>query len=200
MAINCLRVCHGCADVLHLLVFASKQPSLTVLVPSYRANPEVVRATLLSAALQEYPDMRIVLLLDDPPNPSDADAAQSLVWTFAARFTSFERKASANLPHDANKAMNLNAYIGLMGRRVLPRIPLQATPLTGLGPSSALYFRAVSQRLRSRCPRVPIPSGIPTRRMWQAIVFSWERFLTRQNGGLKETNQARTFPAVLRGC
>jgi cellulose synthase (UDP-forming) len=209
------------------------QPSLTVLVPSYRESPEVVRATLLSAALQEYPGMSIVLLLDDPPTPADAADAASLaacravpgeiesllagphkrfsaslavheksaqlggagdpantralaldfrwagewlreqqqsyvrasnaddfladevlgglagdfeataralfaaldegaalpaerlrqlcrrlVWTFEAGVTSFERKAFANLPHDANKAMNLNAYIGLMGRRV----------------------------------------------------------------------------------
>jgi hypothetical protein len=46
-------------------------PSLTVLVPSYCEEPEVIRQTLLSAALQEYPEMRVVLLIDDPPNPSD---------------------------------------------------------------------------------------------------------------------------------
>jgi cellulose synthase/poly-beta-1,6-N-acetylglucosamine synthase-like glycosyltransferase len=207
--------------------------SLTVLVPSYSEEPSVVRATLLSAALQEYPGMRIVLLIDDPPAPTDLAAlarlegcralpgeiaellrepherflgslaayeaaavaggpsspddvrdlafdfvwggrwlraqaasyprvnhsddfladevfrglagdfevtaralltaldehapvpaervsqlARRLVWTFDATLTSFERKTYAHLPHDANKAMNLNAYIGLMGRRV----------------------------------------------------------------------------------
>ncbi len=212
---------------------ADSRPSLTVLVPSYAEDPAVVRATLLSAALQEYPGMRIVLLLDDPPEPTDpralgsllgcralpheigallkepherfsaaldsyeaeavlggpsspehvralaldfvwaarwlrdqADAypranhaddfladevfgglagdfeitaralfaalderapvpaerlsqlCRRLVWTFDATLTSFERKRYAHLPHDANKAMNLNAYIGLMGRRV----------------------------------------------------------------------------------
>lgn len=211
---------------------AQTRPSLTVLVPSYCEDPAVVRSTLLSAALQEYPGMRIVLLLDDPPSPSDPAAAASLagcralphelgellsgpyerfssslvsheaealsggpsssdqvralaldyvwagrwlreqaaayprashaddfladevlgglagdiektaralfasldqravvpaarlaqlcrrlVWTFDASISSFERKAYMNLPHDANKAMNLNAYIGLMGRR-----------------------------------------------------------------------------------
>ncbi len=211
---------------------ASSRPSLTVLVPSYCEDPAVVRSTLLSAALQEYPGMRIVLLLDDPPSPADAAARASLagcralpeevmellrepyerfsaslaryeaaaltggpsstddlrslaidfawagrwlreqaaayprtsnsddfvadevmgalagdiettaralfaalddhalvpgerlaqmcrrlVWTFEAEITSFERKTYAHLPHDANKAMNLNAYIGLMGRR-----------------------------------------------------------------------------------
>ena len=29
----------------------------------------MIRKTLLSAALQEYPDLRVVLLVDDPPNP-----------------------------------------------------------------------------------------------------------------------------------
>ncbi|RYV50394.1 glycosyltransferase family 2 protein [Pengzhenrongella frigida] len=211
----------------------NSRPSLTVLVPSYCEDPAVVRSTLLSAALQEYPGMRIVLLLDDPPTPTDPDAIASLagcralpgeinallrgpferfsaslalhealapaggasttdqiralaidfawagrwlrdqaaasprtsnsddfvadevlgglagdleitaralfaaldqraavpaerlsqlwrrlVWTFDADLSSFERKAYAHLPHDANKAMNLNAYIGLMGRRV----------------------------------------------------------------------------------
>ncbi|MBU4215405.1 MAG: glycosyltransferase family 2 protein, partial [Actinobacteria bacterium] len=209
------------------------RPSLTVLVPSYCENPEVVRSTLLSAALQEYPGVRLVLLIDDPPTPSDPVAAASLAgcralpgeltallsvpherfsaarrayeaaardggastpdqlrtlglhfawagawlreqqaaaprtsnaddfladevlgglaadfevtagalfgaldqgaavpterlsqlcrrlaWTFDATISSFERKAYLNLPHDANKAMNLNAYIALMGRRV----------------------------------------------------------------------------------
>ena len=55
--------------------FETRQPSITVLVPSYSEEPEVVRKTLLSAALQEYPSIRIVLLLDDAPYPT-APAAQ----------------------------------------------------------------------------------------------------------------------------
>ena len=212
--------------------FASHQGSLTVLVPSYSEEPGVVRATLWSAALQEYPDLRIVLLLDDPPHPSDPAVAvrlqasrsiardielslaeprarfteallgcevalacdpqvstaaverlaadyqwaarwlqamasaetvddhvdtffvervlgglaaelsltgaalaaaakegtaptagrmlelhRRLVWTFSAELDTFERKLFSSLSHEANKAMNLNAYIGLMGRR-----------------------------------------------------------------------------------
>ncbi len=211
----------------------NSRPSLTVLVPSYCEDPAVVRSTLLSAALQEYPGLRAVLLLDDPPTPSDPAELESLagcralpeeintllrgpyerfcaslatheaaaviggpssqdqvralaldfawagrwlreqastfprsshaddfvadqvlgglaadlevtaralfvaldtrammpaerlsqlcrrlVWTFQAEISSFERKQYAHLPHDANKAMNLNAYLGLMGRRV----------------------------------------------------------------------------------
>lgn len=207
--------------------FDGSDSSLTVIVPSYAEDPEVVRATLLSAALQEFPSIRIVLLIDDPPAPTDPAAIASLqgcralpeqitaflreprerftlsglalerrgnagsaavlalaeeylwaadwlrvqaeayprhttaddfvaqevfiglandfdsvaqalrvaeeqcatikasrlvelrkrlAWTFDAELVSFERKAFISLSHEANKAMNLNAYIGLMGR------------------------------------------------------------------------------------
>ncbi|MDR2035135.1 MAG: glycosyltransferase [Coriobacteriales bacterium] len=46
-------------------------PSLTVLIPSYKEEREVVYRTMLSAALQEYPDKRIVLCIDNPPDPTD---------------------------------------------------------------------------------------------------------------------------------
>lgn len=209
-----------------------QQRSITVLVPSYREEPEVIAKTLWSAALQEFPSKRIVLLIDDPPEPGDAAneellaaarrlpgeiqqalaapqehltteaqhvaeeltghehspaaavrrVAQSyryaadwledrarqqplrdhldaffaervllglagdlrlttialegaveqgeapsperlrqlhnrLVWIFTAELVPFERKQFASLSHEANKAMNLNAYIGLMGQR-----------------------------------------------------------------------------------
>ncbi len=216
--------------------FDDGAPSLTVLVPSYREDRRVVRQTLLTAALQEYPDLELVLLIDDPPVPGDDDqrvlleqaralpaeiesllepqrvrhetrlaeyhaASQDestasdsamldlseayldahrwvearrveflndpdgdhsdqfvaievlgrlaadfeatatalrevaaehgatlsrhrmlqlhrrLVWIFGARLTSFERKSFASLSHEANKAMNLNSYLGLMGGR-----------------------------------------------------------------------------------
>ena len=209
--------------------FTGHSGSITVLVPSYAEEPQVVRQTLWSAALQEYPSVRVVLLIDDPPQPSDptiaarldatrvladainlalseparrfADAERDfapsnpsswvdiqsvrtlsdhyewaaawldrmrageeytdhvdrffvdevlgglagelrmvsnaldaaandneapprerlaelyrrLVWTFTAELSTFERKLYASLSHEANKAMNLNAYIGLMG-------------------------------------------------------------------------------------
>ncbi|HTX01436.1 MAG TPA: glycosyltransferase family 2 protein [Acidimicrobiales bacterium] len=52
--------------------FAQSMPTMTVIVPSYREETRVVRTTLLSAALQEYPYLRVVLLVDDPPNPASA--------------------------------------------------------------------------------------------------------------------------------
>lgn len=210
--------------------FSEHQPSITVIVPSYSEEPQIIRKTLISAALQEYPGMRVVLLVDDNPTPSNpAVAAQlnatrelgndimklfaeplarfsgalhqfeqqyignmpvtqatitelayhyagaatwlntladkeeiddhvdiffteqvlnglanelrlvgnaltasckegaqlpiervrqlyrRLAWIFDAELTVFERKKYASLSHEANKAMNLNSYIGLMG-------------------------------------------------------------------------------------
>src|SRR5581483_8012702 len=210
--------------------FTKVQPSVTVLVPSYCEEYEVIRKTIISAALQEYPNLRIVLLLDDNPYPTDpkdirrleitrkigkdikallseplnrsilnlknfhknykerkyvspkdiknlssqyewasnwlkemakkekiddhvdifftnevlnglakdlkviSDALltsanegariptnrveqlyKRLVWIFQADFDVFERKRYPSLSHEANKAMNLNSYIGLMG-------------------------------------------------------------------------------------
>lgn len=210
--------------------FSKSTSNITVLVPSYSEEPSVVRKTLLSAALQEYPSKRVVLLLDDKPNPTNLHAAEQLdasralgqeitdllaeprdrfntalhnfehqypkakfvgpkvvkeladhyiwasfwlhaladneeiedhvdeffadqvlralgdelhlvgkalsassaeganistervqqlynrlAWTFNAELDVFERKKYASLSHEANKAMNLNSYIGLMG-------------------------------------------------------------------------------------
>lgn len=49
--------------------FLESAPALTVLVPSYKEELPVIRQTLFSAALQDYPNKRVVLLLDDPPRP-----------------------------------------------------------------------------------------------------------------------------------
>ncbi len=232
--------------------FDASQPSVTVLVPSYREEPRVIRQTLLSATLQEYPGLRTVLLIDDPPEPSDAEgrrlldaalalpgeitellrephdravlayerfdrttsaegpagvdalndlalayhdaidwlraeanavasapesdrsdmfladrvlggiaddleatagalreAARSaelvlsvhrlrqlhrrLVWIFESDVFSFERKRFASLSHEPNKAMNLNSYLGLMGKRFQIERSPKATVLVEQG-------------------------------------------------------------------
>lgn len=53
-------------------------PTVTILVPSYREEEKTIRYTLLSAAFQEYPELRVVLLIDDPPYPSDPEHQASL--------------------------------------------------------------------------------------------------------------------------
>src|SRR5919108_5800110 len=52
--------------------------SLAILVPSYKEDARVVRHTLLSAALQDYPRRRVVLLIDDPPEPARPEDRASL--------------------------------------------------------------------------------------------------------------------------
>jgi len=59
-------------------LFDTSLPTMTVLVPSYREEVAVVRKTLLSAVLQEYPFLRVVLLLDDPPHPTSAEHKATL--------------------------------------------------------------------------------------------------------------------------
>ena len=63
--------------------FAVASPSLVVLVPSYREESRVVRQTLLSAALQEYDNIRIVLLIDDPARAKDDDSRRLLEQALA---------------------------------------------------------------------------------------------------------------------
>src|SRR5262249_562453 len=53
-------------------------PMVTSLVPSYKEDRGVVRKTLLSAALQDYPRRSVVLLLDDPPVPTSVQDAKAL--------------------------------------------------------------------------------------------------------------------------
>ena len=59
------------------------------------------------------------------PDPAPDDLLleyRRLVSLFEVEVSSFERKRYANLPHAPNKAMNLNAYLSLMGRRFHERL------------------------------------------------------------------------------
>jgi len=68
-------------DELEKLYDGRDPHSLAIIIPSYREELNVVRQTLMSAALTEYPGRRVVLLIDDPPSPSDAGHARSLAET-----------------------------------------------------------------------------------------------------------------------
>lgn len=91
--------------------FSKTQPSITVLVPSYAEEPQVVRKTLISAAIQEYPKKRVVLLMDDNPVAKNGVQAARLAETralaeeiarlfseprerFSKTLATFERKSS----------------------------------------------------------------------------------------------------------
>jgi cellulose synthase/poly-beta-1,6-N-acetylglucosamine synthase-like glycosyltransferase len=58
--------------------FDTNTPTLTTIIPSYQEDARVIRNTLLSAALQEYPGKRVVLLIDDPFVPKTAKAREQL--------------------------------------------------------------------------------------------------------------------------
>lgn len=53
-------------------------PALTVLVPSYKEELRTVEQTVVSAALQRYRHLRVTLLLDDPPEPTEAGDRRAL--------------------------------------------------------------------------------------------------------------------------
>ncbi|MFB2556383.1 glycosyltransferase family 2 protein [Herbiconiux liangxiaofengii] len=59
-------------------VVAHPEPRLVALLPSRSEDPELVRLSLWSVALQEFPDLRVVLLLDDDPDPADPADQESL--------------------------------------------------------------------------------------------------------------------------
>ena len=62
----------GCPRAVIDAAFDESNPTLTAIVPSYKEERRVIRQTLLSAALQEFPNLRVVLLIDDPPNADRA--------------------------------------------------------------------------------------------------------------------------------
>ena len=112
--------------------FSQQTPSLTAIVPSYQEEPGVIRMTLLSAALQEYPDLRVVLLIDDPPHPRYAkprrllEAARALpardrallseprarFEAALARYEASDRRPSAEAIRDARRAVRGRLRLG----------------------------------------------------------------------------------------
>lgn len=84
--------------------FANYKEAVTVLVPSYAEEPQVVRGTLWSAALQEFPDLRVVLLLDDPPHPTEPERIHRLEQTRALAGQIADALSSP--AERANKALN----------------------------------------------------------------------------------------------
>ncbi|GAA4207378.1 glycosyltransferase family 2 protein [Microbispora amethystogenes] len=107
--------------------FETTRPTLTTIIPSYQEEARVIRTTLLSAALQEYPDKRVVLLIDDPYVPKTAKAREQLLAARelpgqimrllaapAARFThaleTFERSLERDTMPDAGAVITLAGH------------------------------------------------------------------------------------------
>ena len=64
-------------------IFDTPAPTLTVLIPSYKEERVVIWQTMLSAAVSEYPAKRVVLLIDNPPNPTSTEDREQLAQTRA---------------------------------------------------------------------------------------------------------------------
>ena len=82
-------------------IYGSQRPRLVILVPSYREEGKVIRQTLVSAALVEYPEKRVVLLIDDPPFPANTEDQQKLA---AARRTIDEMRELFRTPCEIMKS------------------------------------------------------------------------------------------------
>lgn len=67
-------------------------PALAILVPSYKEERRTILQTLMSAALQEYPNRRVVLLIDNDPHPTSAGDAALL-------------EAARKLPAELNRTL-----------------------------------------------------------------------------------------------
>ena len=98
--------------------------------------------TTLSAPGAWY-GARAEQLTHDPITAADAILVeyQQLLDRFTVSVNSFERKQYVNLSHEPNKAMNLNSYLGIMGRSFLDQaVPdgrrLVPAPLIGTDISS----------------------------------------------------------------
>jgi len=87
------------------LLYTREAPSATVLVPSYQEDLKVIRKTLLSAALLDYPSKRVVLLIDNAPVAATA-ADQELL------------RATRALP------LELQAMLNTLASRLEPELDL----------------------------------------------------------------------------
>ena len=146
---------------------------LTVLVPSYKEEPGVLRLTLLSAALMEYPNRNIVALLDDPPtgSPSEMEAleaAREIVRdlqvefaAYAAYFVAAEQRFGQRLkagPIDADaEALGLAALYRQAARWIETRLDSWLSDSAG-APADGFFSDKIARRLieehRARAARL----------------------------------------------
>ncbi len=116
-------------------------PGLTILVPSYKEEIPVIRQTLLSAALQDYPKKRVVLLLDDPPAPRTRQDEKAL-WT--ARSLPFDLQALLAFPH----RLMVEAQAAYRCREIhsLPDLTEECVRLSDCYASAAEWFEDQAKR------------------------------------------------------
>jgi cellulose synthase/poly-beta-1,6-N-acetylglucosamine synthase-like glycosyltransferase len=121
-------------------IYDNDAPSLTILVPSYKEEISVVRRTLLSAALQDYPNRRIVLLIDDPANPKSPEDKMALI-------------AARNLPNELQVIFDKAAAPFLEAKKEFAarvdkenfNVLVEAENLAGLYEQAALWLEEFAE-------------------------------------------------------
>lgn len=122
-------------------VFKLKAPqALTILIPSYKEEPRVLRQTLLSAALTEYPGREVVVLIDDPIDDLDARRSskrvvEDVAEMLAAPATVFKDEYAQFLSRQKQNGLDLSR---------------EAARLAKLYRQASDHFRIISQQLAAR--------------------------------------------------
>jgi cellulose synthase (UDP-forming) len=126
-----LDTCYPCEEAL---------PPVTILVPSYKEELRIIRQALVSSALQDYPARRVVLLIDDPPNPTNPD---DLLKLEAARNLLCELQGI----FDAEAAKYRAAYIRFLARASESHLdlPEEFRALSGLYEEAANWFHSQAE-------------------------------------------------------
>src|SRR4051812_29338198 len=110
----------------------SAAPPVEIVVPSYREEPHVIWQTLMSAALVDYPNRGVVLLLDNPPNPTSradrdlllsswaqVDLINDMLAPVAAQFAASAGEFRAQTPADVDLPAAAATAAGLRERAAL---------------------------------------------------------------------------------
>ena len=134
-------------------IFDAPAPTLTVLVPSYKEERQVIWQTLMSAALSEYPAKRVVLLIDNPPVCSNAvdqeqlDIARALPHEFNAEFQAqaaiYQQAAADYTARAENGTVNATqevARIAALYDQVAQWLEVQTQKATENAPLETLSF------------------------------------------------------------
>jgi cellulose synthase/poly-beta-1,6-N-acetylglucosamine synthase-like glycosyltransferase len=120
-------------------------PRVEILVPSYREEVHVIWQTLMSAALTDYPHRRIVLLLDNPPIPTDREERDVLLAS----------RAQVDLINDMLAPIANRFAAVAEGLRATADLKVAAQTLAGLHDEAALWLEDVAVRVEGgafSCP------------------------------------------------
>jgi len=115
---------------------------LLILVPSYKEEEDVIRQTLISAALVEYPRRRVVLLIDDPPIAATAADAERLscARSLPGELQALFQGPAAGLQHEYETYCDRR-------RRGKDEIGAELHRLSQLYTEAALWLEAQADRL-----------------------------------------------------